>query len=48
MKKFYMHFLQEIQLIAPEQSASNIANDPSLATKATSQSMHHTSQQTRK
>jgi len=45
-RNFNMHFLQEIQLIAPEQSVSNTANDPSLATKATSQSMHHTSQQT--
>lgn len=40
-----MHFLQEIQLIAPEQSVLNMANDPSIATKAASQSMHHSSQQ---
>ncbi|XP_036146449.1 formin-binding protein 4 isoform X2 [Monomorium pharaonis] len=39
-------FLKEIQLIAPEQPISNVANDPSLMTKAVSRSEHHTSQQT--
>ncbi|KAL6438012.1 hypothetical protein ACFW04_004351 [Cataglyphis niger] len=39
-------FFKEIQLIAPEQSVPNTVNDPSLATKSTSQSMHHMNQQT--
>ncbi|XP_029160362.1 formin-binding protein 4-like isoform X2 [Nylanderia fulva] len=39
-------FFKEIQLIAPEQPAPNNVNDPSLATKSTSQSVPHTSQQT--
>ncbi|XP_050450317.1 formin-binding protein 4-like isoform X2 [Cataglyphis hispanica] len=39
-------FFKEIQLIAPEQPVPNTVNDPSLATKSTSQSVHHMNQQT--
>ncbi|XP_011269281.2 uncharacterized protein LOC105259194 [Camponotus floridanus] len=39
-------FFKEIQLIAPEQPVPNTANDSSLTTKPTPQSVHHTSQQT--
>ncbi|XP_014469072.1 PREDICTED: formin-binding protein 4-like [Dinoponera quadriceps] len=39
-------FLKEIQLIAPEQPACNIAKDPKLTARINSQSTHHTGQQT--
>ncbi|XP_072756609.1 uncharacterized protein [Anoplolepis gracilipes] len=39
-------FFKEIQLIAPEQPVPSTVNDPSLSTKPTPPSMHHTSQQT--
>ncbi|XP_070150243.1 formin-binding protein 4 isoform X2 [Polyergus mexicanus] len=39
-------FFKEIQLIVPEQPIPNTVNDPSLATKPASQSVHHTNLQT--
>lgn len=45
MLKFHIPFLQEIQLIAPEQPAPNEAKDSNLIAK-TSQQYAHTNQQT--
>lgn len=46
MQKFYLRFLQEIQLIAPERPTPSAAKDSDLAAKTPLQYVHHASQQT--